>query len=140
MTPHDTKSTKSSLHPSFYDRKDEWPTIIKEFWGPGESLAGKLATFDVYQNFARAYNATFLWNPINWDSLASALRAQINDSTSRGEFSRILNDLAFGIKDAHAYAMDSVMRTTPLNPGTPILADGYGFITNFGAGLTPLEA
>src|SRR5512140_2841134 len=70
LTPHVPKLSKVSMHPSFYDRKSEWKTIIKEFWGPGESLADKLATFDIYQNYARAYNATFVWNPVNWDSLA----------------------------------------------------------------------
>ena len=58
-------------HPSFYDRKTEWRTIIKQFWGPGESLAGKLATFDLYQSYARANNATFVYNRINWDSVAT---------------------------------------------------------------------
>ena len=108
-TTHIPKLAKVSMHPSFYDRKSEWKTIIKEFWGPGESLAGKLAAFDTYQNFARAKNPTFLWNPTNWDSLASILRSRINDSTSRGEFSRILNDLAFGMKDAHAVAYDNIV-------------------------------
>jgi len=139
LTPHIPKESSTSMHPSFYDRKDEWPLIIKQFWGQGESLSGKLATFDLYQNFARAWNATFLWNPTNWDSLAALLRSRITESTSRGEFSRILNDLAWGISDGHAYAMDSIMLSTPLNPGTPILVDGGGFINHFGAGLTPLE-
>ena len=138
-TTHVPRLAKVSMHPSFYDRKSEWKTIIKEFWGPGESLAGKLAAFDTYQNFARAKNPTFLWNPTNWDSLASTLRSRINDSTSRGEFSRILNDLAFGMKDAHAIAYDNIVLDTPLNPGTPILADGSGYTSHFGAGLTPLE-
>lgn len=139
LTSHIPKESSTSMHPSFYDRKDEWPMIIKQFWGQGETLSGKLATFDLYQNFARAKNATFLWNPTNWDSLATLLRTRITDLTSRGEFSRILNDLAWGINDGHAYAMDSIMLSTPLNPGTPILVDGGGFINHFGAGLTPLE-
>jgi len=70
--------------------------------------------------------------------LASALRAKISDSTSRGEFSRILNDLVLGLKDGHAQAYNNNVNATPLNPGTPILADGGGFIYHFGAGLTPL--
>ncbi len=137
-TSHVPRLSALSTHPSFYDRKAEWQSIIRQFWGPGESLAGKLATFDLYQNYARAYNSTFVWNLINWDSLASVLRSRITDSTSRGEFSRILNDLAFGMRDGHAHAYDNVMLTTPLNPGTPILADGGGVINHFGAGLTPL--
>ncbi|HEX9252114.1 MAG TPA: hypothetical protein VF870_07715, partial [Ignavibacteriaceae bacterium] len=47
-----------SLHPSFYDRKDEWQKIIDSTWGAGEPLSGKLETFDLYKNFARSYNAT----------------------------------------------------------------------------------
>jgi hypothetical protein len=137
-TPHVPRLSPLSLHPSFYDRKAEWQSIIRQFWGSGETIAGKLYTFDLYQSYARAYNSTFLWNPINWDSLASALRSRITDSTSRGEFSRILNDLAFGLNDAHAYAYDDMMLTTPLNPGTPILADGSGFLQHSGLGLTPL--
>ena len=38
-----------------------------------------------------------------------------------------------------SYAMDNVMGTTPLNPGTPILTNGMIYVSNFGAGLTPLE-
>ncbi len=137
-TTHTLRKAPVSMHPSFYDRKSEWQTIIKEFWGPGESLAGKRATFDLYQNYARSYNATFVWNSINWDSLATVLRSRITDSTSRGEFSKILNDLSWGMRDGHCFAYDNVMLTTPLSPGTPILPDGGGYIAHFGAGLTPL--
>jgi hypothetical protein len=135
---HTPRLAPVSLHPSFYDRKDDWQWIIDSTWGPGESLSGKLATFDIYQNFARAYNSTFLWNPINWDSLAASLRAQINVSTSLGGFATILKNLSLGLNDGHAYAYNSIVLNTPLNPGIPILADGSSFITNFGAGLTPL--
>ena len=142
IKPHNPAHTPGlssvSLHPSFYDRKADWQWIIDSTWGPGESLSGKLTTFDIYQAFARAYNATFLWNPINWDSLAASLRSKINDSTSRGGFARIIKDLSMGMKDGHAYAYDNVLLNTPLNPGIPILADGSGFINHFGAGLTPL--
>lgn len=137
-TTHTTGLSPISLHPSFYDRKAEWQWIIDSTWGAGESLTGKLATFNIYQNYARAYNPTFLWNPINWDSLAAALISRINDSTSRGGFAKILNDLTFGLNDGHAYAFDNIILNTPLNPGTPMLADGGGFINHFGAGLTPL--
>ena len=139
--PHPTHTigrAPISLHPSFYDRKADWQWIIDSTWGPGESLSGKLATFDLYQNFARSYNSTFLWNPINWDSLAGVLRSQINDSTSRGGFARILNDIVEGMKDGHAYAYDNTIINTPLDPGIPLLIDGSGFINHFGAGLTPL--
>ena len=142
--PHPTHShvpgkSTVSLHPSFYDRKADWQWIIDSTWGPGESLTGKLATFDLYQNFARSYNSTFLWNSMNWDSLVSSLRSKINDSTSRGAFARILNDLAAGMKDGHAHAYDdTVFFETLLDPGTPILVDGSGYINHFGAGLTPL--
>lgn len=137
-TTHTLGRVPVSLHPSFYDRKEEWQWIIDSTWGPGESLSGKLATYDLYQDFVRSYNSTFLWNPINWDSLASSLRLLINDSTSRGGFARILNDLVEGMKDGHAKAYDNTVINTPLNPGTPILIDGSGFINHFGAGLTPL--
>ena len=137
-TSHVPGLSLTPAHPSFYDRKTEWRTIIKQFWGPGESLAGKLETFDLYQSYARANNATFVYNRINWDSVAAYLRSRINDSTSRGEFSRILTDLACAMRDGHAYARDSVMLTTPLNPGTPIIADARASIRHFGAGLSPL--
>ncbi len=140
--PHNPTHIKGkaavSLHPSFYDRKADWQWIIDSTWGPGESLSEKLSTFDYYQEFARAHNATFLWNPIDWDSLVGSLRSQINDSTSRGGFAAILKKLSLGMMDGHAYAYDDVLLNTPLNPGVPILTDGGGFINHFGAGLTPL--
>lgn len=139
--PHPTNThglAPLSLHPSFYNRKSDWQWIIDSTWGSGEPLSGKLATFDLYQNFVRSYNSTFLWNSIDWDSLAISLRSRINDSTSRGGFARILNDLAAGTKDGHAYAYDDTVFSTPLNPGVPILEAGDGFINHFGAGLTPL--
>jgi hypothetical protein len=139
--PHKTHTpglSPVSLHPSFYDRKGEWQWIIDSTWGPGEPLSDKLITFDTYKDFARAYNATFLWNPTNWDSLASSLRSKINDSTSLGGFQRILNDLVEGIRDGHGYAYNNTVINTPLNPGIPLLIDGSGYINHFGAGLTPL--
>jgi hypothetical protein len=138
-TTHTPGRPPVSLHPSFYDRKDEWRWIIDSTWGPGEPLSDKLTIFDTYQEFARAYNATFLWNPVNWDSLASTLRSRITDSTSRGGFARILKDLTYSLKDLHAYAYNNIVLNTPLNPGTPLLIEGGAFINHFGAGLTPLE-
>ena len=137
-TTHTPGLSPLSLHPSFYDRKDDWQWIIDSTWGMGEPLSGKLTTFDLYQNFVRSYNSTFLWNPVNWDSLATSLRLKINDSTSRGGFARMLNDLVEGIRDGHAYAYDGTVFNTPLNPGIPLLIDGSGYINHFGAGLTPL--
>lgn len=137
-TTHTPGMAPISLHPSFYERKAEWQWIIDSTWGSGEPLAGKLATYDLYKNFVRSYNSTFLWNSNNWDSLATSLRSKINDSTSRGGFQRILNDLVEGLKDGHAYAYDNNVITTPLNPGIPLLVDGSGYISHFGAGLTPL--
>ena len=129
---------------SFYKRKAEWRRIIDSTWGPGLPLAQKLSVFDYYSGYVRTHNPTFTYTRLNWDSVSTYWRSKITDSTSRGGFSAILSYLARQLTDLHAFAHDSVLLSTPLNPGTPILVDGqYDFLfargdSRFGAGLTPL--
>jgi hypothetical protein len=137
-TPHTPTMTPVPAHPSFYDRKAEWRSIIRQFWGPGDSLAAKLEVFDLFQSYARSYAATFTWHRINWDSIASTLRSKITDSTSRGEFSRILNDLMFAFRDGHYQASDQTVMQTPTNPGTPLFPGFWWDARHAGVGTTPL--
>jgi hypothetical protein len=143
MQPVGANITRTS-QPSFYKRKSEWREIIDSTWGPGLPRAQKLSVFDYYANYVRKNNPTFTFTRLNWDSVSAYWRSKITDSTSRGGFSAILSYLARQLTDLHAFAHDSVLLSTPLNPGTPILVDGqYDFLfaggdSRFGAGLTPL--
>jgi hypothetical protein len=144
---HDPHFTPTSTA-CFYKRKPEWQKIIDSAWGSGVSTSQKLNTFDLYAAYVRAYNPTFGYTLMNWDSVSAYWRARINDSTSRGGFSAIMSALARQLHDSHAWAWDNIMASTPLNPGTPILADISfdgdgtfdisGAVSHFGAGLTAL--
>ena len=131
---------QSDSVPSFYKRKSEWQKIIDEYWGPGDTYTQKLHVFDSYVSHVRANFPAFFYSKLNWDSVATHYRSQITDSTSRGAFHAILQNVAYSLDELHAYAGDDTVWTTPLNPGTPIV--NLPWITfdvcHFGAALTPL--
>jgi hypothetical protein len=143
VTSHDPHFKLTST-PCFYKRKSEWQKIIDIYWGPGATLAQKLSYFDYFSGYVRAHNPTFTYTKLNWDSVSAYWRSKITDCTSRGGFSAILSYLAYQLNDGpHVWACDSVLYSTPLNPGTPILVgipyDIFGFGTqHFGAALTVL--
>jgi len=139
-SPEQQPLIQSDSVPSFYKRKGEWQKIIDEYWGPGDTYTQKLYIFDSYVSHVRANFPAFFYSKLNWDSVATHYRSQIRDSTSRGAFHAILQNVAYSLDEFHAYAGDDTVWTTPMNPGTPIV--NLPWITydvrHFGAALTPL--
>jgi hypothetical protein len=127
---------------SFYQSKTEWQAIIDKTWGAGDPLAKKLEIFDTYTKALDNKFDGFLslgldW--ASWDSLKSSYRSQINDSTSKGRFSALMNYLSYELRDMHTRAYDITVLNKGLNPGTPFLC-AYGFwnVGHFGAVATAL--
>jgi hypothetical protein len=87
-----------------------------------------------------SYFACFNNVVINWDSLRTVYRTEIESTVSRGRFAAIMNYLSMALSEGHSRVFDSTVNiNTPLDPGVPLLVFG-GSVWNdhFGAGLTPL--
>jgi hypothetical protein len=125
---------------SLYKRRSNWQQIVDQFWGPGLPRSGKQQVFDTFAEYIHDVFPGFWGLNINWDSLRAFYSQQITDSTSRGGFSGILSRFAHDMHDFHVMGWDTIMQSTPLNPGVPILALGLnqGDVRHFGAVLTPL--
>ncbi|HTY01984.1 MAG TPA: hypothetical protein VMG09_18305, partial [Bacteroidota bacterium] len=141
VVSHDRNFTKTSGL-SFYKRKSEWQKIIDSTWGPGLPLASKLQLFDSYaqaltEKFDGFVSLGISW--ASWDSIKTAFRSRINDSTSRGAFAAIMSHFAWQLRDGHTQALDTVVTSTPLNPGVPLLNIWpMSTAEHFGAVLTAL--
>jgi hypothetical protein len=132
---------KSSMSTSgsFYKSKARWQRIIDSTWGPGLPLAGKLKIFDAYATALNNKFDGFLSLGLNWDSLRSHYRTMIDSSTSRGRFAGIMSRFAISLRDAHTWALDTVVTLTPLSPGIPLLVlNAFAGADYFGAVLTTL--
>lgn len=125
---------------SLYKRRANWRQIVDQFWGPGLPRSGKQQVFDTFADYIHDIFPGFGGLNINWDSLRAFYAQQITDSTSRGGFSLILSRLSHDMHDLHVMGWDTIMQTTPLNPGVPIFALSLymGDVRHFGAVLTPL--
>jgi len=135
-------ATLVASRPSFYQSRGNWQHIIDSTWGPGLPLASKLALFDAYAGAIGRNFDGFLSLGLNaqgWDSLRTYTRSRIDSTTSRGGFAAIMSRFAMSLRDAHTWAWDTVVFSTPLSPGVPLLIL-YPFATaeHFGAVLTAL--
>ena len=122
-----------------YDSTD-WRRVIDSTWGPGLSIPEKLAIFDSFWGAIDASFACFNNLVVNWDSLRTAYRREIQDTVSRGRFAAIMNHLAMALVDAHTFAADRPVNFgTELLPGVPLWAvAAWNDVGHFGAALTPL--
>ncbi|MBC8319831.1 MAG: T9SS type A sorting domain-containing protein [Bacteroidetes bacterium] len=120
--------------------KSNWNAIIDSTWGPGLPVDEKLEIFDLFWQTIDAEFACFQDLIVNWNSLDSLYRSEIEDTVSRGRFAAIMNHLAMALKESHTNCEDkSVCNYTSSAPGVPLLWVGaWGDNGHFGAGLTPL--
>jgi hypothetical protein len=123
---------------SLYERKADWRRIVDQFWGPGLPRSQKQQVFNTFADYIQGVFPCFSGLNASWDSLRTFYAQQISDSTSRGGFSAILSRLAHDMHDFHVMGWDTIVKSTPLNPGTPILAVGKMDVRHFGAVLAPL--
>jgi hypothetical protein len=121
-----------------YDSSD-WRRVIDSTWGPGLSIPEKLAIFDSFWGTIDADFACFNNFTVNWDSLRTACRREIQDTVSRGRFAAMMNHLAMDLRDGHTYIIDAGVYSTALLPGVPLwVVAAWLDVGHFGAGLTPL--
>ncbi len=139
--------------PGHYTLSD-WRRLIDSAWGPGISIALKLQTFDAYWNKVHQTWGGFPNLIINWDSLRSVYRPQVQAGVTRGRFAGILSRLTRALSEWHVTAADKGIDSTMgitwgdaeypnmpsfhYVPGVPLLNTGVGFRTHFGAGITSL--
>lgn len=124
-----------------YTAKD-WAAAIDSTWGSGLPTADKLAIFDKFWNTIDEKYAGFQNLDVNWDSLKSVFRPEIEAGVSRGRFAGIMSHLMLALREAHTVVLDEGVYGDILEPGVPLLVNqsAYYYADNghFGAGLTPL--
>jgi hypothetical protein len=124
--------------PGHYGLTD-WSRAIDSTWGPGLPASEKLAIFDLFWDTMDAKYACFNNITVNWDSLRTVYRTEIEDTVSRGRFTAIMNHLAMSLREGHTYVTDDGVTGTQLLPGVPVWVVGAWMdVGYFGAGLTPL--
>jgi len=124
--------------PGHYTLTD-WRRVIDSTWGPGLPTADKLAIFDLFWNTIDSSFACFNNLTVNWDSLRTVYRTEVEDSVSRGRFAAIMTQLALALREAHTTINDSLVNHTALLPGVPLWVIGaWWYANHFGAALTPL--
>jgi len=125
--------------PGHYTATD-WRRVIDSTWGPGLPVDEKLAIFDMFWDTMDAKYACFNNLTVNWDSLRTVYRSEVEDTVSRGRFAAIMNHLGWALRDAHTWCRDAGVNFSDLDPGVPLwVIGGWGDVSHFGAGLTPLS-
>ncbi len=134
--------------PGHYTAQD-WRAVIDSTWGEGLPTATKLQLFDRFWNDVDTKYPSFFNLNVNWDSLKSVYRPEIEAGVSRGRFAAIMCRMSSALLDLHTTMKDRLVSTDSLKPGTPIfVVDGSqsaidreyfnkGYC-HFGASLSPL--
>jgi hypothetical protein len=124
----------------------DWQSVIDSTWGWGEPKAEKLRIFDLFWETIDHEFPCFNGIVVNWDSLRTFYRAEIDTGNqtygvSRGRFAGMMHHLAVQLQESHTNIDDkTVSWYTELDPGIPLLHVGaWGDNSHFGAGLTLLE-
>ena len=109
--------------PGHYTAED-WQTVIDTTWGPGLPTSTKLQIFDQAWNQINTKFAAFQGLNVDWDSLKTVYRSQIDSTTSRGRFAAIMSYIMLALKEGHTLVWDEPVMLTPLTPGIPLLFMG----------------
>ncbi|MCA9758114.1 MAG: hypothetical protein KDA27_20135, partial [Candidatus Eisenbacteria bacterium] len=119
----------------------DWSTLVDSTWGPGLPTPDKLAIFDNAVSTIRTQFAAYQGLSLDFDSLTTAFRSEVESGVSRGRFAAIMNRISGAMQEGHTFIGDLVVNTeTAPTPGIPLLfLDGWSDVSHFGAGLTPLE-
>jgi hypothetical protein len=126
----------------------EWKYIVDTSWGEGMPTADKLILFDRFWEAADKYYAGFVSNPVNWDSIKTHYRPEIEVGVSHGRFAGIINKMGLVLMEGHSGAFNKEVYLTSPGRDVPMLIPGYYsnpdtimLIDNgwFGATLTPMD-
>jgi hypothetical protein len=117
----------------------DWRRVIDSTWGQGLPVSEKLAIFDMFWNTIDSNFACFNNLDVNWDSLRTAYRTEVEDTVSRGRFEAIMTHLAHALREGHTAIIDNLVNWSELLPGVPLwVIGGWWYVDHFGAALTPL--
>ena len=118
---------------------DDWAVAIDAAWGPGAPTATKLAIFDQYWETIDDHFACFQHIEDDWDALRDLYRPEIEQGVSRGRFVAIMEQLSLSLRDPHTKVIFDQVHNSQLLPGVPLMVvGGWGDLSHFGAGLSPL--
>jgi hypothetical protein len=135
--------TSAPLGYARFTTKD-WKKLIDSVWGPGLPTDSKLQIFDGFWNNVNSRYGGFPNLGLNWDSLKSVYRPEIEQGVSRGRFAGIMSHLYLSLRESHSYIYDKGIDSafysgTNFRPrGVPILVLSGLYWTGLGATLTPL--
>lgn len=79
-----------------------WTELVDKTWGEGRPTSEKLALFDSVWNIAnRSFPYFATKPPINWDSLRTRFRPDIEKGVSQGKFMAYMSRLVYHLNDVH---------------------------------------
>ena len=94
---------------------------VDSVWGEGLLTEKKLEIFDAFWLTIDQEYACFNNLQVNWDSLRTVYRAQVEAGVSRGRFAAIMNQLALALRESHTVVGDWLVNwNTALEPGIPV--------------------
>lgn len=134
--------------PGHYTAED-WQAVIDTTWGEGMSTEKKLQIFDTFWNQIDETYPSFFNMQINWDSLYTHYRPEIEAGVSQGRFYAIMCQLNYELADFHTFTHDFSISFDELKSGIPLFVTtglrsavfpliGVEDSSHFGAGLSPL--
>jgi hypothetical protein len=124
----------------------DWKTLIDTMWGEGPPTLTKLQIFDTFWDIIDKQWGCFPNLRLNWDSLRTLYRPQVEAGVSRGRFYAIMSQLGFALQEVHSHVRDAGIDSSfyyPggawwIYPGIPeVYWGGYG-VTGAGMGVAPM--
>jgi len=121
--------------------KYSWRAAIDSLWGEGLPTVEKLNIFDTIWQATDERYACFQNLDLDSQAVRDKYRTEIARGVSRGRFAAILNYMAMSLREAHTFAIDSLVNNSTLprldmplvNLGIPWRDNGF-----FDACITPL--
>jgi len=137
--PQGLKKSSSALSQILLPVEGRLAAYYRYNLGHGTALESKQEIFDTFVSSLLYSFDGFLSLGLDFDSLTTYYRTKIDSNTSRGRFSSIMTQFAMSLRDAHTWAMDTIVTYTPLAPGVPLLVlNAFATAEHFGAVLTAL--
>lgn len=129
----------------------EWGAWIDSTWGPGQGAATQYAVFDNFWDKIDKYWGGFPNLSVDWDSIRTVYRAQIDSGLSRGRFAGLMSRVWHSLQEFHTIIWDTRLDTTfgsikgylqkrssHYMPGVPLLCIGTMSEDLLGAPVTAL--
>jgi hypothetical protein len=125
----------------------DWKYLIDSLWGPGLPTSEKLSIFDNFWGTVDQQWGGFPNSTVNWDSLRTRFRGEVQAGVSRGRFYAIMSRMGFALQEIHTFVRDNSIDSSMyvgsdwywLKSGLPVVSFlGHG-ITATGMGLAPMD-